>query len=162
MRILVVYDSIHGNTKAIAESIGNSYDFDDELVKVINVKNADINNLKNIDLLIVGSPTIYFKPTAAIENFLDSIPVDGLKGIKVMAFDTRYSKVEMMEMVLKKLIKSFEYAAEPISEKLVKKGGKLITAPEGFIAKANKGPLHEGEIERAVAWAQNTVEDNMN
>jgi hypothetical protein len=48
----------------------------------------------------------------------------------------------------------FGYAAKPISEKLRKKGGELIIAPEGFFVKDVEGPLKEGELERAAAWAR--------
>jgi hypothetical protein len=30
----------------------------------------------------------------------------------------------------------------------------LIAEPEGFFVKASKGPLLEGELERASAWAK--------
>ena len=48
----------------------------------------------------------------------------------------------------------FGYAAKPISEKLRRKGGELIVAPEGFFVKDVEGPLKEGELERAEAWAR--------
>lgn len=159
MRILVIYDTFYGNTKSVAEAVGDS--FDEEDTEVINVIDADIKSLKNIDLLVVGSPTRQFKPTEEIMNFLNNIPHDYLKGIKVMAFDTRMARVEMMSGVLKIFAKKFEYAADPIADKLVAKGGNLIGKPEGFIVKGNKGPLHEGEIERAAAWAENALEDSM-
>ncbi|MDF2676507.1 MAG: flavodoxin [Bacillota bacterium] len=159
MRILIVYDSFYGNTKLVADAIGDS--FDEEEVEVLNVIDVDIKSLKKIDLLIVGSPTRQFKPTDYIEDFLNNIPSNYLNGIKVMAFDTRLSKVEMMSGILKLFAKKFEYAAEPIGNKLVSKGGKLICNPEGFFVKSNKGPLHEGEIERASAWAENAVDDSI-
>jgi hypothetical protein len=45
------------------------------------------------------------------------------------------------------------YAAKPIADALKKKGGKLMLTPEGFYVKGMEGPLLEGEIERAAAWA---------
>ncbi len=47
----------------------------------------------------------------------------------------------------------FGYAAKPISEKLRRKGAEIIAAPEGFFVKDTKGPLKEGELERAKKWA---------
>jgi hypothetical protein len=33
-------------------------------------------------------------------------------------------------------------------------GGQRAAPPEGFIVLGMKGPLKEGEVERAVAWAR--------
>jgi len=52
------------------------------------------------------------------------------------------------------LEKVFGYAAKPITEKLQKKGGDLAIPPEGFIVKDSKGPLKDGELERAESWAK--------
>jgi hypothetical protein len=48
----------------------------------------------------------------------------------------------------------FGYAAEPIADRLQKKGGTLVTPPEGFYVGDTEGPLLDGELERATAWAQ--------
>jgi hypothetical protein len=39
----------------------------------------------------------------------------------------------------------------------VKRGGKLAVPPEGFIVEASEGPLREGELERAAAWAKTII-----
>ncbi|GAI96433.1 unnamed protein product [marine sediment metagenome] len=51
-------------------------------------------------------------------------------------------------------MKLFGYAAKPIADKLEKKGGGLIIPPEGFFIKDSKGPLKDGELERAADWAK--------
>ena len=35
-----------------------------------------------------------------------------------------------------------------------KKGGELITPPEGFYVEGTEGPLVQGELERAESWAK--------
>ena len=52
------------------------------------------------------------------------------------------------------LVNFFGYAAKPIANRLQKKAGALIAAPEGFIVKGKEGPLKEGELERAAQWAR--------
>ena len=52
------------------------------------------------------------------------------------------------------LVNVFGYAAEPIGDKLKRKGGELVISPEGFYVEGTEGPLTEGEIERAVDWAR--------
>ncbi len=54
---------------------------------------------------------------------------------------------------LAKMVKIFGYAADPISDRLGKKGGVVVMPPEGFAVTGMEGPLTEGEIERAAAWA---------
>lgn len=106
-------------------------------------------------MLIVGSPTRQFRPTAAISNFLKRIPKNGLKGIKIAAFDTRFTMSVIEESrVLPFFVRLFGYAAKPISDRLKKKGGELIIPPEGFFVKGVEGPLKEGELERAASWAK--------
>ncbi|MDD4346819.1 MAG: hypothetical protein PHZ11_08045 [Desulfitobacteriaceae bacterium] len=72
----------------------------------------------------------------------------------VLAFDTRISAKDTNSKVLNVFIKVFGYAAEPIGEKLQKKGGNLIAPPEGFFVKDSEGPLKEGELERAANWVK--------
>ena len=52
------------------------------------------------------------------------------------------------------MVKIFGYAAKPIADRLVKKGGKLIAAPEGFFVEGTEGPLTEEELERTEKWVK--------
>jgi len=125
MKALIVYDSYFGNTQKIAETIGNSIAPNND-VTVCMITSIKPEQLSGVNLLIVGSPTRSFKPTDAIKKFLNSIPSNGLKCIDVLAFDTRISAKDANSKVLKVFIKVFGYAAEPIGEKIQKKGGNLI------------------------------------
>ncbi len=137
MKILIVYDSIYGNTEEIARAIGEAITGE---VKVLRVGEADPS--ETFDLLIVGSPTHGGRPTQAIQDFTKRVPA--LNGAPVAAFDTRLST---------RLAKIFGYAAGRIGKTLEKKGGTLVKPPEAFFVKGTKGPLREGELERAASWA---------
>ena len=106
--------------------------------------------------LIVGSPTRGFKPTPAITNFLKRLPRNSLAGVRVAAFDTRFSEreIEASARILPFLVGIFGYAAEPISDRLEKRGGERIAPPEGFIVSGTEGPMAEGELDRAADWAR--------
>jgi hypothetical protein len=39
----------------------------------------------------------------------------------------------------------------------VRKGGNLLVEPEGFFVEKTKGPLKEGELERAASWAEDVL-----
>lgn len=155
MKVLIVYDSIFGNTEKIALAIGNSLS-SKKNVETLRVSDVNPERLIGLELIIVGSPTRVFKPTKSILNFIDKIPLNGLKGVKVAAFDTRISITDVNSPLLSIVVKlfGFGYAAKPIAYKLEKKGGSLIIPPDGFFVKDSKGPLKDGELERAVDWAK--------
>jgi flavodoxin len=105
--------------------------------------------------LVVGSPTQQFRPTVGMRDFLNKIPKNGLQGIKVAAFDTRLTMQEIEKSPpLPFFVRIFGYAAERIAKKLENKGGKLVFPAEGFYVEGMKGPLVNGEVERAEKWAE--------
>ncbi len=142
MKALVVYDSAYGNTERIAKAIGSAIAGD---AKVVRASDADIADVSAVDLLIVGSPTYGGKVTQPILDFLAKVPEGGIKGKKVAAFDTRLTG---------RFVKVFGFAAEKIAENLKAKGGDLASTSEGFFVKGKKGPLSDGELERATNWAK--------
>ena len=146
MKTLIVYDSVYGNTEKIARAIAEAITPSGE-VKVLRAGEANPSELESTDLLIVGSPTHGGRPTPAIQNLLNKVPK--LQGIKVAAFDTR---------IPTKLVRVFGYAAGRIANNLKKKGSTLIASPEGFFVTGGQGPLKEGELERAAAWAKGILE----
>ena len=114
--------------------------------------------LTGVELLIVGSPTQKFRPTGATTKLLKAIPKNGLNGVKVAAFDTRFTEEEIDRIrILAFFVKIFGYAAKPIADRLVKKGGELLSAPEGFYVSETEGPLLEDELDRAGDWARGFI-----
>jgi flavodoxin len=159
MKATVVYDSFFGNTEQIAQAIGAALGAPPEVTirRVGDVKPAEMTGL---DLLVVGSPTRRFSASPAVSRLLKTIPNKGLKGVKVAAFDTRITEDELQSGpgILRFFVKLFGYAAEPMAKRLEKKGGKLAASPEGFFVKGTQGPLQDGELERAAAWAKKLTE----
>ena len=157
MKGLIVYDSLYGNTEKIADAIGEALGNREECM-VMRVGNVKPDQFASLDLLISGSPTQRFQPTPAMNNLLKEIPQNSLKGVKVTAFDTRLTE----EWIHKTPVLAFfvrvsgrsAYAAKSMADKLKKKGGELITSPEGFYVEGTEGPLVQGELERAASWAK--------
>jgi flavodoxin len=145
MNILVVYDSVYGNTEQIARAIAGAFTND---IRVIHAGEAANSELQGIDLLIAGAPTQGGRPSPAMQDFLKKIPESDIKGMNVATFDTRISA---------KWVGIFGYAAGRIARSLKKKGGNLVLNPEPFFVEGTKGPLKEGELERAAAWAQKVI-----
>lgn len=157
MKAMVVYDSQFGNTGKVAQEIGKALGPPID-VQVVRVGDARPDKLAGLSLLVVGCPTQRLTATPATTSFLKSIPRGGLEGVKVAAFDTRFTE-EMINSikVLPFFVRLFGYAAEPIAKRLVKKGGELAVPPEPFYVTDSEGPLLEGELERAAAWAEKLV-----
>ena len=86
MMALVIYDSVFGNTEKVARTISGALDAESTSIRVTDVGN---DQLKGLSLLIVGSPTRAFRPTKTISQFLNGIPENALRGVRVAAFDTR-------------------------------------------------------------------------
>jgi flavodoxin len=144
MKILIVYDSVFGNTEQIAHAIGNALGMQKN-VEIMRISNVKPEQLTELELLIVGSPTYGGRPTPAILDFLNKISVSTISNVNVTAFDTRLST---------RLVRIFGYAADKIADSLKKNGGTLIAPPEGFFVRGEEGPLKEGELERAASWAK--------
>lgn len=157
MRVLVVYDSVFGNTELVAQAVGKALGSPVD-VAVVRVTDVKMEQLAGLRLLIVGSPTRGFRPTEAIADFLKRIPSDGIQGVPVAAFDTRLSTSDIESPAVRLLVKTGGYAAKPIADRLKKKGGAVIISPEGFLVRGEKGPLKEGELERAAVWAKQIAE----
>jgi flavodoxin len=154
MKALVAYDSAYGNTEQVARAIGSALGPQED-VETLRVGDITPERLSGVSLLVVGCPTQKFSPTGATTRLLKSIPKDGLKGVKVAAFDTRFTEAEVERVkILAFLVRMFGYAAEPIADKLQKKGGELAVPPEPFYVSGTEGPLLEGELERAGEWAK--------
>jgi hypothetical protein len=50
------------------------------------------------------------------------------------------------------MVDFFGYAAIPLAKRLKSKGGNLVSEPKGFYVQDTKGPLKDGELERAEYW----------
>jgi flavodoxin len=153
MKILVIYDSVYGNTEKIARAVASGLAEQGE-VETLNVIYASPEKLMGAGLVAVGSPTRGFKPTEGMQVFLKNLPAGALDGVKVAAFDTRIAVKDVNNALLSVMVRIFGYAAKPMADSLVRKGGQLAAQPEGFIVQESEGPLQDGELERATAWAK--------
>lgn len=150
MKALVVYDSAYGNTEQIAMAIGGAAGDD---VRVARADQVDVNELKDYELLIVGSPTQGGRPTPLVKGFLGRIPNGSLDNLSVASFDTRIDSAAQGFM-LRTFMGFLGYAAGRIARQLEAKGGRLLIPPQGFVVEGKEGPLSAGEPERAAGWGR--------
>jgi flavodoxin len=155
MKCLILFDSQFGNTEKISQAIARGLEQNNEVI-MLRVSQASAGQLSGYEMLVAGSPTQGFRATKAISALLKALPRNALSGVRVAAFDTRFTEEKIKESAkfLPALVKMFGYAAEPLARQLVEKGGRQIIAPEGFFVGDTEGPLLEGELERAEAWGK--------
>lgn len=140
MKTVIVYDSWYKNTEELAKEIRDAFG---RGASLINAQDGLQPNLMGVDMLVVGSPTHGGVATPAIEDFMHSLKADELEGIYAAAFDTR---------VPSRWVRFIGFASDRIGRHLKEKGASLV-GTEGFIVRHKKGPLKEGELERAKLWA---------
>ena len=145
MRTIVIYDTQFGNTEEVAKAVAGALGGE---VKIQNVKDANPADLSDYDLAVIGSPTQGGRYTIKMKAFLDTVKDGTLKGKTAAVFDTRLKT---------KMVKLFGYAAGRIADIIKDKGGEVILE-EPFYVKSAKGPLLEGELERAKAWGKTLAE----
>lgn len=146
MKALVLYDSKFGNTRQIAEAIGLplSAHYDVSVQSVAETTAIP----QDIDLLVIGGPTHAHGISQPVQQFLSRVPGDVVRGTPVATFDTRFQMPKLLVGA----------ASEGIAKRLRTQGARLVSEPESFYVTAGEGPLADGEVERAGAWARQLVE----
>jgi flavodoxin len=152
MKVLIVYDTVSPMklTAKVAETIGGVLKEKGIEVDSFFVVDVDKAVVKNYDCLLAGAPTMRFRVSERMRQFLDNLPSKDFSGRLAAAFDTQVQS------------RFSASAAKGIEGKLKGLGFKLITAPliayvEGKL-RQNEWRLKEGELEKAKKWAQEVAE----
>lgn len=159
MNVLVVYDSMYGNTAKVAAAIGDALRHE-AAVRVLPVVEAGAETLAQADLLFVGSPTQRFRPLPAMTALLKALGRRRLDGVSVAAFDTRIVIADAHSAALSFFVRLFgqsAYAAHHIESALRRAGARPAAPNGGFLVAGTEGPLKDGELERAAAWARDAA-----
>lgn len=158
MRALVVYESMFGSTRIIAEAVAIGLSTQGIDVEASEVGTTSPQIDADVDLLVVGAPTHTFtlsRPetrSAAAEQtaqplvsagiglreWLDALP-RGLE-LTVAAFDTHADK------------KVPGAASRAAHRRLRRRGYRAVLPAECFYVADMQGPLVDGEIDRARDW----------
>ena len=144
MTALVVYYSQFGNTKRVAEAIAETLQSAGS-VRVMGADQLTASDLDGIDLLVAGTPTHVANLPKELRPILEALPQRVLGGVRIAAFDTSYRMNWFVSLFT---------AAKPLDRRLRQLGGKRVVPPKSFFVVEKQGPLYEGEIERAEAWAE--------
>ena len=149
MNALVVYHSLYGNTKLVAEAIAGVLQ-EAGTARTLSADALEATELQGVNLVVMGTPTHKMNLPKEVQPVLQALPKRSLRGVPTAAFDTSYK--------MSALLSRFT-AAKRIDRKLRKLGGKRLVPPETFhVHEHHEGPLFDGEIERAQRWAGSILE----
>jgi len=157
MKAVVVYESLWGNTAAVARAIATGLGSG---AKALSTAEATSEEMAGVDLIVAGSPVLGFRlPTEemrkgahdnpggmpprpadlshpSMRSWLDGLPAG--HGCSA-AFDTQVRG-------------PFGKAAPTIAEALEAAGYARLADPVGFVVKGKFGPMRKGELARACEW----------
>ncbi|HEX2498254.1 MAG TPA: flavodoxin domain-containing protein [Actinomycetes bacterium] len=161
MRALVVYESMFGNTRRIAEAIAAGLEMSAQ-VDLVAVGSAPAVLADDLDLVVVGGPTHAHgmtRPgtrTSAAEQAADTVTPAGTglrdwleairprPGLAAATFDTRFDKPGWLT----------GSAARGAAKRLQRSGCRLVASPESFYVLGTTGPVQDGELDRAYDWGR--------
>jgi menaquinone-dependent protoporphyrinogen IX oxidase len=148
MKGVVVYDSSHGNTKKIAEAIAETLKESGIEADAFYVKDVKKLRTKDYDFLVLGSPTRFGTMSFTVKGFLGKVKSEEWANKPFATFDT-----ENPENIERREGSAAEKSAEKLREKHMKQLLPVLKA----VVLGWKGPLQEGEIERAKEYARELV-----
>jgi hypothetical protein len=158
MTTLVVHESMFGNTRTVARAIAQDLP---RPVEVMDVADAPPSLPADVDLLVVGGPTHAFSMSRSstrhdaatqgadaghegrgIREWLAELPPT--PHVAVATFDTRVAKARRLP----------GSAARSASKVVARRRLGHVIDVESFYVDGVSGPLLEGEVDRARAWAR--------
>jgi len=170
MKTVIIYESIYGNTRQVADELAAVAGENGE-VHMVPAERADRASLDGADLVLIGGPThchgMSSKATrrsgrsgsdAGVEvSPGPDVPGPGLRdwfrvvgmvdGVSAAAFDTRLDGPELMT----------GRASVGIGRRLRHYGFTEVAAPRSFLV-TRDNHLVDGETERAHQWAESVFE----
>jgi hypothetical protein len=156
MSVLVVFESMWGNTRQVAEAAAKGLGND---VQVVSVVEAPVPLPQDVDTLVLGGPTHAFSMsrastrqeagakganegdvTSGMREWLDVLPAHD--HLRVATFDTRVASVRHLP----------GSAAKSAAREVRRRHLGHVIATESFYVADTAGPLLDGELDRARAW----------
>jgi len=147
MKVLIVYDTVSPSkvTATVAQTIGEALQENGIEVDSFYIKDADTTTVKNYDCLIAGGPTMAFRASTGIMQFLNDLPDKEFSGKRAAAFDTQIQSTMSgnATKAIEKKLRNLDFA-------IVKP--PLVAYVEG--KGKNQWQLKTGELEKTKSWAQ--------
>ncbi|GGV35445.1 flavodoxin [Kitasatospora herbaricolor] len=177
MHAVIVYESMYGNTREIAEAIAEGVHQADPAAAVdcIPVAEANSDATRSADLLVVGGPTHMHGMSSGLSRRMAASAEGHKEGREEAAAEARETVEgpglrawfhDLPATDPGTYAAAFDTrvdaprsggAANGIAHRLSRHRFDVVAEPEGFIVEGNDGPLRAGELDRARAWGAGLV-----
>lgn len=158
-QVVVVHESLFGNTRQIAEAVARGARESGAEVQVVSVLDIDPQHVPGDALLVVAAPTHAFglsrpntRADAVRQGGQESAAGLGMREWLAELPTTEAGLAAVLDTRARKARRIPVNAAHSAAKLLRRKGYHLVARPEGFLVEDISGPLTEGEEERAVGW----------
>ncbi len=113
-KLVVVYLSTSGNTKAMADAIVEGAQSRNVEAKAMNFHEARMEELKDADAIAIGSSTFYYKMLPPMEKFIESLEKAKIKAKIGAAFGSYGWSGEAPVMIAEKMRKLGMQVIDPV------------------------------------------------
>lgn len=132
-KALIVYYSMFGNTEKIARALAEGLQSGGCEVETAKVDTVKFEEIRDIDLLCVGTPVHAWNISKPAKKFLEQLERQGaFNGKRAFAFDTKMKS------------RMAGTAGGKIEKRLKHLGFEIIEPAKSAIVKGREGPLEEG------------------
>jgi len=160
MKAIVVYESLWGNTAAIARAIAEGVGPEAQALSTAEATaEATAAAIADADLIVAGAPVIAFRlPSERMRESIRTNPTYSSKPPDLLHPPMRSWLAALPRG--KGCAAAFETrfwwspggATSAIARGLERAGYRIVAKRQRFIVKGTYGPLRDGELERARAW----------
>ncbi|MGW2374712.1 MULTISPECIES: flavodoxin family protein [Kitasatospora] len=177
MHTVIVYESMYGNTREIAEAIAEGVHQADPTASVdcLPVAEAIADVTRSADLLVVGGPTHIHGMSSGLSRRMAVAAENRKEGRENATAEARQTAEgpglrswfhDLPNTEPGTYAAAFDTrvgtplagsAADGIAQRLSRHHYDVVAEPEGFIVEGTDGPLRAGELDRARAWGARLV-----
>lgn len=176
MNVVIVYESLFGNTRLVAEAIASGAKEADPVatVRAYTVSELEPEEALDADVVIVGGPTHLLGMSrsssrrrafelagkqASTEAGVTTEPGAPGPGVREWLKTLPMARPRRSAAAFDTRLPSplAGGAARGIARRLLRHGYQLAAKPEGFVVEGTQGPLRDGDLDRARAWGAEVV-----
>lgn len=158
MKALVVYESLWGNTAAVARAIAEGIGPD---AQAVTTDAVSVESIAGADLLVAGAPVMGF-----------SLPTDAMRESVMRGEAEAPAPPDLSHASMRSWLEALPHhtgaaaafetriwwsprgATGDIERRLEDAGYTCVAKAAKFVVKDKYGPLREGELERARSWGK--------
>jgi len=148
MKTLIVYDSFFGNTEKVANKLYEILS-KSQKAKLAHVSEAQNLPIEAYDLIVVGSPTRYYKPTGAIVSFVRELKTTP---VNVAFFDTRLDAEG--HWLMGPMERIFKFASDTMETLVRNTNAKQMISSLGVYVTGTEGPIARNAMKDVENWAK--------